>query len=75
MIVENKITIDAPIEKVWDALINPELTTQYMYGCVPLTDWKIGPSKNGAFRILQDALPCANGEGRFFALANPQCRL
>ena len=42
MTVKNTITIDAPIEKVWDALINPELTTQYMYGCVPLTDWKIG---------------------------------
>ena len=42
MIIKNSITIDAPIEKVWDALINPTFTTQYMYGCVPLTDWKIG---------------------------------
>ena len=44
LIVENNITIAAPIERVWDALINPEITVQYMYGCVPLTDWKVGSS-------------------------------
>ena len=42
LIVENNILINAPIERVWDALVNPEITVQYMYGCVPLTDWKVG---------------------------------
>ena len=41
-IVENTIIIDAPIAKIWDALVNPEYTVKYMYGCIPLTDWKIG---------------------------------
>jgi uncharacterized protein YndB with AHSA1/START domain len=40
--VENTITIDAPIDRVWDALVNPEKTMQYMFGCKALSDWKVG---------------------------------
>ncbi|MCB0492583.1 MAG: SRPBCC domain-containing protein [Cyclobacteriaceae bacterium] len=40
--VENTITIDAPIGRVWDALVNPEKTMQYMFGCKALSDWKVG---------------------------------
>jgi uncharacterized protein YndB with AHSA1/START domain len=40
--IRQSITIDAPKEKVWDALVNPEMTKQYMYGCVPVTDWRMG---------------------------------
>ncbi len=40
--VENKIAINAPISKVWDALINPEKTKIYMFGCITISDWKIG---------------------------------
>ncbi|MBP6184160.1 MAG: SRPBCC domain-containing protein [Saprospiraceae bacterium] len=36
------VNIDAPKEKVWDALINPALTPLYMYNCEPITDWQIG---------------------------------
>ena len=36
------IAVDAPKEKVWDALVNPDMTKQYMYGCVPVTDWRVG---------------------------------
>jgi uncharacterized protein YndB with AHSA1/START domain len=38
----NTIDINAPIEQVWEALVNPEFTAEYMFGCVPLTDWEIG---------------------------------
>lgn len=42
MIVTNSITIDAPAVKVWDALVNPEQTKKYMFGCEPISDWKPG---------------------------------
>jgi uncharacterized protein YndB with AHSA1/START domain len=42
--VENTIAIQATAEKVWDALINPEKTKKYMFGCSPITDWKVGSS-------------------------------
>lgn len=34
--------IKAPIEKVWDALINPEIVKQYFFGSNLETDWKVG---------------------------------
>ncbi len=42
--VANSIVIHAPAAKVWDTLVNPEQTVKYMFGCVPLTDWKVGSS-------------------------------
>jgi len=36
------ITIKADADKVWDALTNPEMTKQYMFGCKAITDWKVG---------------------------------
>lgn len=44
LIIENEITINASIEKVWDALINPHKTKQYMFGCETVSDWKPGDS-------------------------------
>jgi uncharacterized protein YndB with AHSA1/START domain len=44
LIVTNSITINAPIEKVWDTLVNPEQTKKYMYGCETVSDWKVGSS-------------------------------
>lgn len=41
-IVTNIITIIAPVEKVWDALVNPEQTQKYMFGCKATSDWKEG---------------------------------
>ncbi len=35
-------TIDAPVAKVWDALVNPEMIKQYMFGAVAESDWKEG---------------------------------
>lgn len=34
--------IKAPVEKVWDALTNPEIVRKYFFGSNQQTDWKIG---------------------------------
>jgi uncharacterized protein YndB with AHSA1/START domain len=36
------ITIDAPAEKVWEALTDPELIRQYLFGTQVTTDWRPG---------------------------------
>lgn len=36
------ITIHAPIAKVWDALINPQVIKHYMFGATAVSDWKEG---------------------------------
>ena len=42
LVVQNSILINADARKVWDALVNPEQTKQYMFGCETVSDWKIG---------------------------------
>ena len=44
LIVKNDIIINAPAGKVWDALVNPEQTKKYMFGCETVSDWKPGSS-------------------------------
>jgi uncharacterized protein YndB with AHSA1/START domain len=44
LLIKNTITINAPTSKVWDALINPEQTKKYMFGCETASDWKAGSS-------------------------------
>ncbi len=44
LVVKNNITINAPAAKVWDALVNPEQTKKYMFGCETISDWKLGSS-------------------------------
>lgn len=34
--------INAPIEKVWDALVNPAMIKQYMFGTEVVSDWREG---------------------------------
>jgi uncharacterized protein YndB with AHSA1/START domain len=36
------VTIDAPVEEVWDALTNPKKVKQYMHGTNLSSDWKVG---------------------------------
>jgi uncharacterized protein YndB with AHSA1/START domain len=43
-IARASITIDAPIAKVWNALINPELIKQYMFGTNVVSEWREGGS-------------------------------
>jgi uncharacterized protein YndB with AHSA1/START domain len=40
--VKNSISINAKADIVWDWLINPIKTKQYMFGCEALTNWEIG---------------------------------
>ena len=42
LIAQAQITISAPIAKVWDALVNPEMIKQYMFGTNAVSDWKEG---------------------------------
>jgi uncharacterized protein YndB with AHSA1/START domain len=35
-------TINAPASKVWDALTNPQMIKQYMFGTDVISDWKVG---------------------------------
>ena len=44
--IKNTISINASIEKVWDALINPKQTKKYMFGCETVSDWKVGSTLN-----------------------------
>ena len=34
--------VNAPASKVWDALTNPSLIKQYLYGTQVTSDWKVG---------------------------------
>jgi uncharacterized protein YndB with AHSA1/START domain len=41
-IAKTSITINASASKVWDALTNPHLIKQYLFGTEVTTDWKAG---------------------------------
>lgn len=43
-IARASVFIDAPVDKVWDALINPVLIKKYMFGSTVTSDWKKGSS-------------------------------
>jgi uncharacterized protein YndB with AHSA1/START domain len=42
LFVKNTIVINAPASRVWDALVNPQQTRKYMFGCETVSDWKVG---------------------------------
>jgi len=44
--IKNSIQIDAPASKVWDALINPDKTKIYMFGCEAVSDWNLDSDLN-----------------------------
>jgi uncharacterized protein YndB with AHSA1/START domain len=35
-------TINAPVSKVWQALVNPEIIKQYLFDTEVISDWKVG---------------------------------
>ena len=41
-IITNSIRIQAPAARVWDALVNPEQTKKYMFGCETVSNWSVG---------------------------------
>ncbi len=42
LIAKASISISVPVGKVWDALTNPEVIKQYMFGTNVISDWKEG---------------------------------
>jgi uncharacterized protein YndB with AHSA1/START domain len=42
LIARSSVTIDAPPEKVWDALVTPAAIKQYMFDTNVTSDWKEG---------------------------------
>jgi uncharacterized protein YndB with AHSA1/START domain len=44
IIAEASTTINASINEVWDALVNPQKIKQYMFGTTVISDWKEGSS-------------------------------
>ncbi|MBC7425530.1 MAG: SRPBCC domain-containing protein [Bacteroidia bacterium] len=40
--ITGEIQIKAPATSVWNALVNPEETKKYMFGCETVSDWKVG---------------------------------
>jgi len=41
-ISETSIVIKAPVTKVWESLVNPEIAKKYFWGAEVSTGWKIG---------------------------------
>jgi len=55
--VETSITINAPIEKVFDTIVDPELTAQWSSGVSEVTNikgnpWEKGSSTDVAYHVL-----------------------
>jgi uncharacterized protein YndB with AHSA1/START domain len=42
LIARSEITIHAPASRVWDALTDPKLIKQYLFGTQVVSDWKVG---------------------------------
>lgn len=42
LIARASISINAPSERVWDALVDPEAIKQYMFGTTVVSDWHEG---------------------------------
>lgn len=42
LVVSQSIDINASPAKVWDALTNPEIIKEYLFGTETVTDWKVG---------------------------------
>lgn len=42
LVIKNIIEIKAPASRVWDALVNPEQTKKYMFGCETVSEWQPG---------------------------------
>lgn len=40
--ITKSIDINTSPAKVWNALVNPDIITQYLHGVETITDWKVG---------------------------------
>lgn len=43
-VAKSSIEINTTVDKVWDAITNPEIIKQYFFGVDVVTDWKEGSS-------------------------------
>lgn len=41
-VAKASVTIHSPVAKVWDALVNPEIIKEYLFGTKAESDWKVG---------------------------------
>jgi uncharacterized protein YndB with AHSA1/START domain len=41
-IAEATTTVHAPVSKVWQALVNPEIIKQYLFNTDVISDWQVG---------------------------------
>ena len=46
MIFKEEVFFKANPDQVWDLLINPAMTRQYMFGCEVVSNWEIGGPLN-----------------------------
>ncbi len=44
LIVQKSVQVSAPVSKVWEALTNPEMVKQYLFGTQLVTNWQVGSS-------------------------------
>lgn len=44
LVAKSSITVNVPVAKMWDALVNPSVIKQYMFGTDVVSDWKVGSS-------------------------------
>jgi len=42
MIIKEEVLFSSNLKTVWNLLINPEMTKQYMFGSEVISDWRIG---------------------------------
>ncbi len=59
LVVRSSVSIDAPASRVWNALVNPEITKKYMFNCEAISGWKIGDSL--AWRSASDGIVYVKG--------------
>jgi uncharacterized protein YndB with AHSA1/START domain len=48
-IARQSLVINTPVAAVWDALVNPRMIKQYMFGTNDISEWTVGKS---FFRLL-----------------------
>ncbi len=44
LVAKATITVNAPIARVWDALVNPEIIKKYMFNTNVISKWTVGSS-------------------------------
>lgn len=79
LIIKKSVTLNAPIDKVWDVLTNPELTPKYMYGCALVSNWNVGDKinweLNGKVVVTGEIIKIVPGKHLHFTTFDPSMGL